>query len=136
VDGNAYLKGGADALTAMGAPSTAASLMADKWLKTSASNGQFAGFASLLDIDKFVSDLLTPSGTPQKGKLTDVDGAKAYTLIDPDNGTLYIAATGDPLPLRVEKSGDDGGRVDFTDFNDDLSVEAPAGAVDISQLAQ
>jgi hypothetical protein len=136
VDGTAYMRGEASALTAMGAPAAAATLAAGKWLKSSATNGDFAGFVSLLDIKQFTDQLLTPKGTPTAGKLTEINGAKAYTLIDPEgNGTLYIAATGQPFPLRVEKTGTDGGKVDFSDFGADLNVAAPDGAIDIAQLS-
>jgi hypothetical protein len=136
VDGEAYLRGDEAALTSFGASQTQVAATANKWLKSAASGGQFQSFTTFLDLSTLFDSLLMPNGTIKAGSTTTLNGQKAYTLIDTasDGGTLYIALTGKALPLRVAKAGSSGGHVDFLDYDADVSVQAPDGAIDISQL--
>jgi hypothetical protein len=140
LDGVAYLRGDETALKSFGASDAELAATAGKWLKSSASGGEFESFSLFLDRDQLFTSLLDPNGTLAAGKLTTINGEKAFTLIDTateaegGGGTLYVAATGKALPLRLAKAGAEGGSVDFLDYDADISVEAPAGAIDISQL--
>jgi hypothetical protein len=112
----------------------AAQLLSGKWLKAPA-NGQFASFASLTNLNQLFSKLLSSHGTLSNGGTTTVNGQKVVAVKDSSQGgTLYVAATGKPYPVRVIKSGSDGGRVDFDKFNQSVSLSPPANAIDISQL--
>jgi len=132
----AYFRGDVAALRAAGATTAQAGLVAGRWLKGSATTGDFAGFAALLDLDQLTSQLLTPSGTVAKGKPATIGGAKAIALVDKgeQGGTLYIALTGRALPLRVVNTGSSPGTIDFFDYDAGVSVSAPAGAIDLSKL--
>src|SRR3954469_22805829 len=136
LNGTIYVKGDAKALQTMGASSSQATLVAGKWLKHSAtSQGGFAALASLLDTQALFANITSPQGTVKSGKVTTIDGKKAYTLIDAQdsgNGVLYIARTGEALPLRVDQPGTSGGTLSF-DFGGSVNVKAPSGAVDLSQ---
>ena len=137
VDGVTYFRGDAKVFTSFGANAAQASLAAGRWIKDTGSSGPAASFATFLDRKQLFDSLLTPQGTVTKGKTTTVNGKKALILVDHASagGSLYVATTGAALPLRVARSGSDGGQIDFTDYNADVSVDAPAGAIDISQLS-
>ena len=132
-----YVKGNATALTAFGASQTQASVAADKWLRESiSSSGPLSAFAQLLDSSALFDSVTTPTGELKTGTTTTINGHKVFTLVDAaagGNGTLYVAETGDPLPLRVDQPGANGGSLDF-EYGVDVSVTAPTGAIDLSQL--
>jgi hypothetical protein len=132
-----YVKGDQSALTAFGASSTQASVVAGKWLRQSISaQGAFSSFADLLDSTALFSNVTSPQGEVKSGTTTTVNGQKVFTLIDSSsdgNGTLYVAQTGDPLPVRVDQPGSSGGSIDF-EYGVTVNVQPPSGAVDLSQL--
>lgn len=140
VNGVTYFNGDASVFTALGANAAQSSQVAGRWIKDSSSTGPAAGFSVFLDRDKLFDSLLAPQGTVTKGGSATVNGQKAVILIagssssSSGEGKLYVASTGDAVPLRVERDGSNGGRIDFTDYNADVQVDAPAGAVDLSQL--
>jgi hypothetical protein len=112
----------------------AAKLLSGKWLKAPAT-GQFATIATLTDVRRLFNQLLSTHGTLSKGKTTTVRGQKVVAVNDTSKGgTLYVATTGKPYPIEIVKNGASGGRVDFDRFNQPVSLTAPAGAIDISQL--
>jgi len=68
--------------------------------------------------------VLSPSDTVTKGNESTFEGEAAIELIDSsDNGLLYVATTGEPLPLGIK--GGEGGTVLFSDWNADVSVTPP-----------
>lgn len=132
-----YVKGDKDALTAFGATSAQATLVAGKWLHQAVSaQGSFSGLADLLDSTALFSNVTSPTGQLKTGTTTTLDGQKVFTLIDTSsagNGTLYVAATGAPLPVRVDQPGSGGGSLDF-EYGVPVDVKVPTGAVDLSKL--
>jgi hypothetical protein len=106
-----------------------------KWLKGSASSlGQVGAFT---DISKELSLILSGSGKVTKGARVKTDGQPAITLKLTRklySGTLYVATTGRPYPLKLTKTGRETGQTTFTGWNDPVSVSPPANAVDLSQL--
>jgi len=137
VDGVTYFRGDSKVFAAFGANAAQSSLAAGRWIKDTSASGPASSFSGFLDRKKLFDALLSPEGTVKSGGSATVNGKKAAVLIDSsaDGGKLYVAATGPALPLRIERSGDNGGRVDFIDYNADVSVDAPSGALDISQLS-
>lgn len=136
VDGVTYFRGDAKVFAAFGANAAQASVAAGRWIKDTGTGGPAASFAAFLDRKQLFDNLLTPQGTVSTGGSATVNGQKALILIDNSSqgGKLYVASTGAALPLRIARSGDNGGQIDFTDYNADVSVEAPSGAIDITQL--
>ena len=132
-----YVKGDKVALSAFGASSAQATLVAGKWLRQSVSaQGSFSSLAALLDSTALFSNVTSPTGTVKTGTTTTLNGQKVFTLIDSSadgNGTLYVAETGDPLPVRVDQPGSSGGSLDF-EYGVPVDVKAPSGAVDLSKL--
>ena len=47
---------------------------------------------------------------------------------------MYIAATGQPYPIEITKSGSDGGKISFDRWNKTVTLAAPANAIDVAQL--
>lgn len=112
----------------------AAQLFSGKWLKAPA-GGQFASLAGLTNVRELFSKLLSNHGKLVKGAATTIRGQKVIAVTDTTKGgTLYVATNGKPYPIEVVKSGSQGGRVDFDQFNQSVSLTAPANAIDISQL--
>ena len=133
--GKAYIRG-SDAFYTKFAGAAAAQLLHGKWLEGSATSGNFTAFVGLTDIDKLIHQLVTGHGTATNAGETTYKGEKAVALNDKtQGGTLYIAATGSPLPLAIvgTKTGHTG-TVTFTDWNANATVTAPAGAIDLSKL--
>jgi hypothetical protein len=136
VDGVTYFRGDSKVFAAFGVNPAQAGLVADKWIKDTGGSGPASSFASLLDRKQLFDSVLSPQGTIKTSGTATVAGKKAFVLVDSssDGGKLYVADTGPALPLRIEKNGTGEGRIDFTDYDADVNVTAPSGAVDISQL--
>lgn len=113
----------------------AAELIGDKWVVATAGT-ELAQFESFTNFDTFVSQLLTPSGTVTKGETSTVDGTPAIGLKDGDKGTLWIATTGDPLPLWIDGGAE--GSLKFSDWGETVTITEPdaADVLDPSQLGQ
>lgn len=137
VDGVTYFRADSKVLAAFGANAAQAGVAADKWIKDSGSSGPGASFGAFLDRKQLFDELLTPQGTISTGGTATVNGRKALILVDNSSsgGKLYVATTGSAVPLRIEKTGSSGGRVDFTDYGVTVNVQAPSGALDLSQLS-
>jgi hypothetical protein len=69
-----------------------------------------------------------------KGSTATIHGTKALALVDSGSGggTLYVAETGKPLPLRITQNASSGS-IDFTDYGAKVTTTAPSGAIDLSQ---
>jgi hypothetical protein len=120
--------------TQAGLNAAQSTLAADKWLKTTTSNTDFAAFIDFTSID----ELLKPTGAVTKGTESVVNGQKVIGLVDSkgtaDEGTLYISTTGDPLPASIVAGGSGSGTTTFTNWGASLNIVAPADAIDLSQL--
>jgi hypothetical protein len=130
VGNTAYMRASADFWRRF-AGVAAAQLLHDKWLKGSATKQPFAAFAQFMSIDALVSDAFKGHG-----KLTNLGertykGQKVVAIKDAKDGSIfYVAATGKPYPVAA--SG--GGTISFTDWNKQVSITAPNGAVGIHAL--
>ena len=132
IEDTAYFKADASFWKNFG-PSAAALLLQGRWLKAPANTGQLATFTPLTDIDKLFNALLGSHGTLAKGDETTINGQPAIAVNDTtQGGTLYVATTGKPYPLAVQKSGK--GRIDFTEWDEPHTITAPSGAVDLTKL--
>jgi hypothetical protein len=131
----AYIKG-SEAFLRKFAGAGAATLFHDKWLKGSASTGRLAALAPLTDAEKLIKAALGQHGTLANKGETDYKGEKVVEIDDTtqQGGRLYVAATGDPFPVALKGSTQQGS-IAFDDWNDaEATVEAPKGAIDLSQL--
>jgi hypothetical protein len=138
VGGNAYINGSTGFWRQFGG-SAAVKLLEGKWLRAPADSGQFSSFASLTDVHKLLSGILAGHGALTKGQSSTIGGRRVVALQDHSNpgmpGTLYIAATGKPYPIRLTGSAPSGrAELDFSEFDQPVTVTAPASSVDISVL--
>ncbi len=130
----AYVRG-SDAFYKKFAGAAVAQLLHGKWLKGPTSTGDFASLAPLTDMKQFFSQLTGSHGTLKNEGETSFKGQKAVAIKDTTKGgTLYIAATGKPLPLGIVGGGSNTGTVTFGDWNKDVTLKAPSGAIDLAKL--
>jgi hypothetical protein len=128
-----YINGGSAFWRTFGG-SAAAQLLSGKWLKAPAS-GQLSSLATLTDVRKLFTQLLANHGRLAKGKSATVRGRQAIAVHDTTNGgTLYVATTGKAYPIEIVKTGSQGGQIVFDHFNQPVSLRAPTGAIELSQL--
>jgi hypothetical protein len=112
----------------------AALLLKGRWLKASATTGQFASFTQLTDLGKlFNAAAASTKGKLAIGKTTTLDGQPVVEVDDPAKGaSLYIAATGPPYPLALAKKGS--GRITFDDWNAPVALQTPSPTLDFAKL--
>ena len=66
---------------------------------------------------------------------TTIEGQRAIALKDTSKGgTLYVATSGKPYPLEIAKAGKESGKVILDRWDQPVTLKAPAGAIDISEL--
>lgn len=114
----------------------AAALLKGRWLEAPAGSDGFRGFDELATAHTFFQKLLITGGkTFVKTATTTVDGVQVVGLHDTTHGgTLYVATEGKPYPIEITKPGSDGGHIRFSGFNKHVTITAPAGAINLSQL--
>ena len=113
----------------------AAQLLAGKWLKASATSGEFASFGSLANMRNLIDSTLASHGTLSKGSTTTVGGQSAIAVTDSTKGgTLYVATNGQPYPLEIRKTGSESGKITFDRWNQPVTITPPANSVDLSEL--
>ena len=130
----AYIKG-TDAFLRQFAGAAAAQLLHDKWLKGPVDSGALASLAPLTDIVKLFNGAFGGSHgkLANKGETT-YKGQKVVAIKDSSDGSkLYVAATGTPYPSRPPKAATSKGTITFDHWNDSVSIDAPKGAVDMTQ---
>jgi hypothetical protein len=140
-------------------------LLADKWVRAPSGSTPGLGQFSALTDPSTIGYCFVQShhGSITKSGTDTVDGKKAVVLVDEGNapgatpGKLFVATTGDPLPLRAVQTGPQapGGTPDarchetkddvnsttrFSDlrlsnYDEKIVIAAPAGAVDLRSLA-
>jgi hypothetical protein len=134
VGDTAYISGSPAFYRSLGG-TAAAQLFDGKWLKASATTGEFASFSQLADMRELIDTTLTGHGGLAKGATTVVGGQKAIAINDTSkDGTLYVATTGKPYPIELSKGGSESGKISFDRWNQAVTLAAPANAVDLSEL--
>lgn len=131
-----YIKGSPAFYSHFGG-SAAAQLFQGKWLKAPVSGGELGSLATLANFGQLLGQTLASHGTLAKGPTSTVAGTPVIELHDTsNNGSLFVATTGQPYPIQIVKHGSETGHVTFTDWNRPVSLSAPSGAIDLSQLQQ
>jgi hypothetical protein len=110
----------------------------DKWVLDTDSS-----FAQFCDLDAFFDNLFKDEGGATKYKTTGTDaiGGQDVVVVEQsdDKGTSvgYVLVDGDHYLLKLERTeGDEPGRIEFGEFNEEFDVTAPADddVVDLSTL--
>ena len=134
VNNTLYMNGSDAFWSKVGGGSAVVALLHGKWLKAPAT-GNFSSLASLTSIHALFSQLLNSHGTLTKGSTKTVNGQSAIAITDTaKSGTIYVATTGKPYPLQLAKSGSSGGAVNFGQYEQAVSLSAPANSIDISKI--
>ncbi|WP_354643517.1 hypothetical protein [Kitasatospora camelliae] len=113
----------------------------DRYLRTTETDPDFADVAALCDLVQFADSIGREGGTLSRGDRETVGGTPAIAVESSgteDPGRLYVATEGRPYPLRLEKTGAELGRIDFTEFGVPVptAVPSPEESVDLDQLRQ
>jgi hypothetical protein len=122
-------------LTAAAQADKVIAVVGDRWVVVPASNKDLGGLFTVTDIDQ----LLEPDGTVTKGAPKPIDGTPAIGLVEggSDGGTLYVATTGEPYPLKLEGPTAADGGLTFSEFGatfDDIKAPAAADQLDLSKI--
>jgi hypothetical protein len=102
------------------------STIAGKWLLMSPEAA--TSMSIFADAGTFATSVLGSEDPNGITSVREVDGVPAVGLLFPETGgTLWVAATGDPLPLRFEEKGAtaSSGVLTFGDFGAEVAIAAP-----------
>ncbi|GAB2604357.1 lipoprotein [Paractinoplanes abujensis] len=138
VDGKKYIKPDAAFWKMTGGEQgpAVAQLIGDRWVLVKASDKSFESMFTITDI----GELLDADGPVTKGATKDIDGKPAIGLTDggaDSDGTLYVATTGEPLPLKLEGPTPADGALTFSEYGEtfaDIKAPAAADVVDLDKL--
>jgi hypothetical protein len=135
---NGYMKGDGSFWKQFGgsAGATIAQLLQGKWLKFPVNNSQFHPIIAFSSAKALFDKLKSgASASVQNSGATTYKGQNVVALNDgAKNGTLYVAATGTPYPVALVKTGSDGGTLEFSAWNEPVTLTAPTNVLDFSTL--
>ncbi len=88
-------------------------------------------FANFCDLDGLLDDIGDPKDVEDASTdgTEDVDGEDAVRVIGTEEGsetTAFVAVDEPHYILKIEVTGDEAGEATFSDFDEDIEVEAPA----------
>lgn len=135
VEGTEYMRAGADFWgTVMGDPAEV-ERAADKYVKGSAGGAAGIDMSRFLDFDFIVDERLVPDGEITKGEQIVVGEQSVIGLEVEDGTTMYVATTGEPLPVRLAPPDGEFGSFDF-EWGVDADIVAPdeADVIDLSEI--
>jgi hypothetical protein len=132
--GKLYTQASSGFWTKAGVPASAAAALDGKWvIVPSEAAGQLLPFS----LKSLADQLRKPTGATIKDAVhtSTLHGKKVVVVTQTDGSTLDVAATGTPYPLRSVDKGSNPGTIDAGDFGRKVTIAAPSGALDLSQLA-
>ncbi len=135
IDKDLYIKGGGALFGSLGGGAAAAAL-GDKWLKFPLDSSFTAGFGNLTKFENQVKEPLAKlkGGTLKSTGTKTIEGVEATGVQSSTEPTLtvYIANESPNYPVAVETKGK--GKFVFSDWNKEVSISAPSGAVELSSI--
>lgn len=139
VGGVAYIEGDEQTLQSFfGLSPTASARGAGKWIAIHSSDQQYREVTSGITLSSAI-DQIIPTGTLTKQTVAAVQGRQVVAvhgqIANSPPGTLYVSATGNPLPVE-ETAGDSTGTetVTFSNWGESVSLSTPAASVPIASL--
>jgi hypothetical protein len=128
-NGTIYINGDVKGLIGLGFPRKSATASANKWIAAQASA---TSLSALLNVTDLVKSIVTPNGTVVAGRTTTVNGVSVYTLVDKakKGGTLYVATTGEPLPVQVINTSPHE-KLSFSQWSAPISVVVPPKVIPV-----
>jgi len=112
----------------------AATLLNNRWVVLPGSSIRDFPFRNVKTFTRSMGS--GPKGKPRlAGAVTMINGRPAIPVKSGDS-IVYVATTGEPVPLRVMPSSHSAGTgvADFTDYNVPVKIGPPPNAVDLNQL--
>lgn len=113
-------------------------LLADRWVKVSASDEQAKGLAEMCDMKNLTSDFDKASPLTRKGETTTVDGKQVVAVTGPvkeGTETDWVATEGTPYILKATIAGDEPGELHLSAYNVPVDTASPTGDVlDLAKL--
>ncbi len=136
IGNHAYLRAGPSFWKQYSQASGVAQLLANKWLKFPANSGQLGSLTGQANGEALFKSLTANHGKLENRGETTYKGKNVVAIHGvTKNGTLYVAASGTPYPVALVKTkGRTGGTVTFDSWNQPVTLTAPKGALDFSQL--
>ena len=133
IGSKAYFKADATFWRHFGGAALGAAL-SGRWIEASATSGDLASLTPITDVEQLFQSVLGSHGPLEKAANTvAIGGQPTIGIIDSGQGaTVFIAADGEPYPLKLLQSG--GGSVVFERWNAEPALTAPAGALDFDKL--
>lgn len=130
-----YIKGGGALFGQLGG-GAAASALADKWLKIPLGSSLTASFGNVTKFEQQVKEPLAKlkSGTLKSTGSKTIEGVEATGVQSSEEPavTVYVANESPNYPVAVETKNK--GKFIFSDWNKEVSITAPAGAVELSSI--
>jgi hypothetical protein len=114
-----------------------ATLFVGKWIKVSATSGDFASLTQLTDISALTNGIISGHGALTTGGTTTIEGHKAVGVVEKSSGdTIYVATDGPAYILEIKSGGKGGdkGEILFSDWNKPVAIKAPAKSLDFRKL--
>ena len=113
-----------------------AQLLHDKWVKAPVNTKRFQSLAPLTNLGLLFAKISAHHGKLVNDGKTTYKGQQVVAIRDTsDNSKLYVAATGKPYPVAIVGGrGNKSGTIEFSNWNEHVSLTAPSGALDISKL--
>lgn len=134
VDNSMYIKG-SPAFYARLAGASAARRLGGRWLKGSAHGEALGTLAALTSLPAFMRRTLSAHGSLTRAPNAELAGQTAIAVRDSSlGGTLYVASKGTPYPLAIVERGARHGTLVFNKWNQPVSLEPPADAINVKQL--
>jgi hypothetical protein len=131
-----YLKGSPSFYQRLG---ITANVPQGSWL-TGPASGKLGQLAAFTDLRGELGRLLPASNAQlTKGASTTLNGQQALELkatAELYTGTLDIATTGKPYPLKLTKHGKETGQSTFNEWNQPTTLNPPTNTTNLNQLEQ
>ncbi len=112
-----------------------AQILADKWLKFSSNNAQLGSLTRQVNAKSLLKDLSKNHGKLVNHGDQTYKGQSVVAIADTTKGgTLYVASAGTPYPVALVRTGKSSGSLEFSDWNQSVTLTAPQGALDLSHF--
>lgn len=95
----------------------------DKFVEYAVTAPEVTLYATLLNKEKLLTELLAEEKTVTKVDGIEIDG-KSTIGLKGKNGILYVAQASEPLPLKIVN--DEKGEMIFSKWGEDMPIEIPA----------
>jgi hypothetical protein len=130
-----YVKGNPTFTAGLGG-SLGVKIPPNTWIESPA-DGPLRETAAFANIKTELPVILSGPGQVTKGATTTIAGQSAVAVKQHrklSTTTIYVATTGEPYPLQLDKTGRETGQTTFTNWNQPVHIDPPTSAIELSQL--